>query len=286
MDDRSNNIGNAVTAFFVRSLRPLARILLRYGISYRQMSELCKKVYVEVATRDFGTDDEPANVSRVALLTGMTRRDVRRYRPERSEAEDFAVARTNYAARVLSGWHQDDDFRDDTGRPLPLPESREAADPDDSPSFQELARRYAPDIPVGTTLAALIDSGAVTRDEHGLGLLIAASRNYLPGSINPTAAQAIHRSGSVLEDVGRTVDYNLHRGTTDPSRFERRATNLRMTAGTAADFRLFLEQEGQAFLERVDQWLSERESPGKEQGAEERIRLGLGMYWIEEEHGA
>jgi len=279
VNEPKDDIETAVTAFFVRSLKPLARILLRYGISYRQMSELCKKVYVEVATRDFGSEEAPASVSRVALLTGMTRRDVRRYRPERDETEEQAVARTNFAARVLSGWFQDSDFHDDAGHPLPLPESGE------SPSFHELAKRYAPDIPAGTTLAALIDSGAVQRDEHGMGVLVAASRSYLPGKLNPLTNQAIRRSGSVLEDLSRTVDYNLHREADDPSRFERRASNFRMQPEAVADFREFIEAEGQAFLERVDAWLSKREVNRNGPGDSGELRLGLGMYWIEDQPG-
>jgi hypothetical protein len=89
------------------------------------------------------------------------------------------------------------------------------------------------------------------------------------------------RSGSVLEDVGHTIAYNLHRESTDPSRFERRATNTRMAAAAVPEFRSFIEQEGQAFLERVDAWLTEHELPADSD--EESVRLGVGTYWIEQD---
>lgn len=86
-------------------------------------------------------------------------------------------------------------------------------------------------------------------------------------------------SGSVLEDIGYTVAYNLHRSESDPGRFDRRATNTRMPASAVPAFREFLEEEGQAFLEKVDDWLSEHEI--KDGDEESGIRLGLGAYWIE-----
>jgi hypothetical protein len=88
------------------------------------------------------------------------------------------------------------------------------------------------------------------------------------------------RSGSVVEDIGNAIAYNLHRSETDPSRFERRATNTRMAANQVPAFRQYIEQEGQAFLERVDAWLTEHEKP--EADTTEGVRLGLGAYWIEQ----
>ena len=81
-----------------------------------------------------------------------------------------------------------------------------------------------------------------------------------------------------MQDLGETVAYNLHRGDDDPSRFERRASNTNIPRSALRDFKQFLDDEGQAFLERVDEWLSEHEDLEHEKP----VRLGLGMYWIEE----
>ncbi|MFQ6005199.1 MAG: DUF6502 family protein, partial [Woeseia sp.] len=59
---------SAIYAFFSRLLRPVARILLRHGVSFRELKELCKKTYIAVATDEFGVDGRPTNVSRVAML--------------------------------------------------------------------------------------------------------------------------------------------------------------------------------------------------------------------------
>ncbi len=265
-----------VAAFFSRMLRPVARILLRHGISFRELSELAKKVYVDVATDEFGVDGRPTNVSRVALLTGMTRRDVRKVRLGTDEEEQRSISRTNICARVLSGWFQDPQFRDATGKPLPLPESGA------HPSFHDLAKRYAGDIPVTATLKELKRAGAVSENDDGA--LVAKARDYMPGERNPAAPAAVTRSGSVLEDIGNTVDWNLVRSKDDAPRFERRATNINIGHDSIEDFRAFVNCEGQAFLERVDAWLTDHEVPDTQQQPAEVLRLGLGLYWIQDEN--
>lgn len=263
-----------VAAFFSRMLRPVARVLLRHGISFRELSELAKKVYVDVATDEFGVDGRPTNVSRVALLTGMTRRDVRKVRLGADEQEQRSISRTNICARVLSGWFQDSQFCDARGTPLPLPESGTY------PSFHDLAKRYAGDIPVTATLKELKRAGAVAENDDGA--LVAKARDYMPGERNPAAPAAITRSGSVLEDIGNTVDWNLVRGPDDAPRFERRAQNINISRDSIEDFREFVNREGQAFLERVDAWLTDHEVPGTQQQPDEVLRLGLGLYWIQD----
>ena len=118
--------------------RPVARIMLRAGINWRELADVCKATYVEVATEDFGIRGRPTNISRVAILTGLTRKEVRRLRDLLEEASPEVFSRMNFATRVLSGWHQDEEFLDAEGKPRPLP--REGA----SGSFESLCHRYSP----------------------------------------------------------------------------------------------------------------------------------------------
>jgi len=59
---------------------PIVRILLRFGITWREVSELTKRVYVEVAQQDYAERRRPVNTSRLAVMTGLTRKEVRRIR--------------------------------------------------------------------------------------------------------------------------------------------------------------------------------------------------------------
>lgn len=55
-------------AFFL-VLRPIAKILLRYGIGYREFAEVVKSALVDVATDEYGIRGRPTNISRVAVMT-------------------------------------------------------------------------------------------------------------------------------------------------------------------------------------------------------------------------
>ncbi|MDH3410660.1 MAG: DUF6502 family protein [Gammaproteobacteria bacterium] len=248
--------------------RPIARIMLRAGVNWRELADICKATYVEVATEDFGIRGRPTNISRVAILTGLTRREVRRLRTLLQEESPEIFNRMNYATRVLSGWHLDEEFLQPDGKPVPLAHSGEAQ------SFEALCNKYSGDVAATTMLKELKHVGAVEESEDGT--LTAKTRYYMPAAMDP---ERMLSSGSVLEDIGYTVAYNLQRKDEEPGRFDRRATNTRMPASAIPEFREFLNKEGQAFLEVVDAWLSEHEIDDGDD--EEGVRLGLGAYWIE-----
>ena len=248
-------------------LRPIARWLLRSGVTWKEFAELSREVFVDTATDEFGIRGRPTNVSRVALLTGLARREVRRIQslvrePQSTSAEDSL----NHASRVLSGWHLDADFLEPDGRPRVLP----ATGP--SPSFEVLLKRYAGDIPATALVKELLKSGSVERLPDGT--YRALRRYYMPQQMD---GRAVERSGSVLADLATTVEHNLSRGAREPSRFEGRAQNRNIDPRHLPAFRAFVEREAQAMLERVDDWLTTHEADAA--GAA-TVRLGVGVYAI------
>lgn len=263
MDDAKTTALKALRLAF----RPLARILLKAGVNWKELVEVCKTTYVEVASEEFGIRGRPTNISRVAIMTGFSRREVRRLRGLLEQETLPAFGRLNYATRVLSGWYSDQDFLGPDGKPRALLPAGS------NPSFETLCSRYSGDVPATTMLKELRNVGAVGEDDDGR--LIAKSRSYIPA---PTDPQQMLRTGKLLEDVGSTADYNLYREADDPSRFERRATNTHIPENAISAFRDFVEAEGQSFLERVDAWLTDHE----DERANNTVRLGLGAYWIEE----
>ncbi|MDJ0941416.1 MAG: DUF6502 family protein [Woeseiaceae bacterium] len=260
------NKENSLRAFRLL-FRPIARILLRAGVTWRELSGLCKLCYVEVASEEFGIRGRPTNMSRVAILTGIARREVKRLRDVADNTEAVSFGHMDAATRVLTGWYTDPDFTDADEQP------RRLAAAGNNPSFETLCGRYAGDVPTSTMLKELKHVGAVVAEPDGS--LVVRMRYFMPTRTDP---ELMLSSGSVLQDLGETVAYNLHRGDDDPSRFERRASNTNIPRSALRDFKQFLDDEGQAFLERVDEWLSEHEDLEHEKP----VRLGLGMYWIEE----
>jgi hypothetical protein len=255
-------------------LRPVVRMLLRAGVTWKEAADTCKAAFVEVATRDYGLHGRPTNISRVAILTGLSRREVSRLWRHVEGQEDPQFTTMNSATRLLTAWHLDPDFLDDAGRPVELPMTGAGA------SFTELARRYGGDFAAVTLARELARNGAVLQLPDGA--LRVMSRYFMPSPVDP---EAVLRAGSVLRDLGETVACNLARDEGAGTRFEGRATNERMLTADAKAFRAFLEREGQAFLERVDEWLSTHEATPAEQKRHRLRRFGVGVYQIQDEPG-
>ena len=252
-------------------LRPVARWLLRSGITWKEFAELSREAFVETAFGEFGIRGRPTNVSRVALLTGLSRRDVRRVRQTAGDGgQPSAEESLNHASRVLSGWHLDPDFLESDGRPRALPARGEG------PSFEVLLKRYAGDIPTTALVKDLVKSGSIERLESGAYRVL--RRYYMP---RPMDGHAVERAGSVLADVATPVEHNLSRAAHDPSRFEGRAQSRYVDPRSLPAFRAFVEREAQGLLERVDDWLAshEADAAGARSGT---VRLGVGVYAIQD----
>ncbi len=159
MQDEINR--QILSAFFV-VLKPIARILLRFGIGFREFAEVAKTAYVDVASKDFGLRGRPTNISRVAVMTGLTRKEVRRLRDKINEGKSALVVKTTPLTDVIHHWHADSEFTDSNGNPITLKFSS-----DEPHSFSELVRRYGGDIPPGAMRTELKRVGAVVEEENG-----------------------------------------------------------------------------------------------------------------------
>jgi len=248
-------------------LEPVIRLMLRAGVTWKEFAELSKAIFVEVATADFGIRGRPTNASRVAILTGLDRREVRKLR----EAASASPVRgyQSKASQVLSAWHHESAFQDEHGQAAAL-----AVDGDGA-AFSELMRRYAPALPVVAMIKELKAAGAV--EEMPDGRLRPLSRMYVPSGL---PAERLRLWASVLSDVANAIEHNFSRDSDTPARFERRALSLRVDRAALPEFRSLLEREGQALLERIDDWLAEHEvADGDDRNS---IRLGAGLYQIED----
>jgi hypothetical protein len=264
-----------VVAATRRWLKPVIYVLLRGGITWREFCDLAKAAYVEVAMARFGKRGRPTNVSRTAMLTGLTRRDVRlvRGRLASDAARDF-VPYASKASQILTAWHLEPRFRDAKGRPARLPLAGPGA------TFEELLKHCgAGDVRPITVLKELVSAGAVRKGKDGR--LQVLRRNYIP---QMTDEQLIRLWGTVLADVANVYVHNMSRGPRAPTRFERAAKNDRIPVDVEPAFRKFLEQEGQAFLERIDAWLSEHQARDDEaQSTTRTTRMGAGVYHIHDD---
>lgn len=156
-DDVQRPILNA----FLIALRPIARILLTFGVGFREFSEIAKTAFVDVASKEYGLRGRPTNISRVAVMTGLTRKEVKRIRDKIDRGEHAVVVKTTPLSEILHRWHGEPEFLDKSGRPALLPFGGETR------SFTSLVKKFGGDIPPGAMRTELKRVGAILEDEAG-----------------------------------------------------------------------------------------------------------------------
>ncbi|MEM0935156.1 MAG: DUF6502 family protein [Pseudomonadota bacterium] len=128
-----------------RVLRPLVRAMIGRGLGFPELSQLLKELYVEEAQRSFRLERTRVTDSRISLLTGLQRRDVKAIREDVQRPREIARA-PGPVSRVLALWSGDDAYLDETGAPRPLPRTGEAS------SFESLVAEIGRDIHARTVL--------------------------------------------------------------------------------------------------------------------------------------
>ena len=262
----------ALSAATLQLLRPLVTILLRNNVSHRTFAELAKRVYVEVANAEFGIAGKKQTTSRIAILTGLTRKEVQRLLAQPPDTEPVSAKEYHRASRVITGWVRDPDFGDGKGHPHPLRMEGKRA------SFSTLVKRYSGDIPIRAMVDELLRVGAVKQLKDGRICLL--SRGYTPQKGPVEKLQVL---GSDTADLIMTIDHNLYQKPTKP-RFQRTVMYGNVPIETAKDFQALAAAQGQKLLEAIDRWLAHRDrdvNPASKGTG--RVRVGLGIYHFEEQ---
>jgi Family of unknown function (DUF6502) len=144
-------------------LRPLVRLLTARGIGYPMLADLLKHTYVDVAVRHFGLEGEPPTDSRVSLLTGVHRKDVKRLRQARTDEGEAMPEMVALGSQLAAAWTTRKELRDRNGRPRPLPR---LASQGGSRSFEGLVASISKDIRARSLLDEWLRLGVVEIDDE------------------------------------------------------------------------------------------------------------------------
>lgn len=136
-------------------LRRVARMALISGLSYRNVETLLKQSFLQSAADDFPTHAARSTDSRLSLLTGLHRHDIRRLR---SASEDAAAPPMSLAWRVAERWSSAP-FVDSRGRYAALPR---LASVGGEQSFEGLVRSVSTDIRAPALLSEWLEQGVVS----------------------------------------------------------------------------------------------------------------------------
>ncbi len=254
-----------------RLLRPLVQLMIRNGLAYGTLAEIAKREYLHVAAEEERLAGRKQTISRMAILTGLSRKDVARSLKAPDEPEVETAANYNRAARVVTGWVRDSRFIDTNGDPKPLPFDGEAE------SFRALVKSFSGDVPPRAILDELERVGAVKRDERGAVCLTA--RGYLPRS---GEAEKLQILGTDVAGLVSTIRHNLdHDG--EQLFFQRKVFYNNLTKSSVPQLRKLTSAHAQKLLEMLDRWMAEHDLDNNPELEDEGgCRAGVGIYYFEE----
>lgn len=265
-----NSSNSVILLALLKALRPIARFLVKAGIGYREFAEISKCAFVDVATSDYGLRGRPTNISRVAVMTGLTRKDVKRLRDKILAGTQIDMTRVIPPAEIIEKWHSDPEFVDAAGRPKVLSFDGPA------PSFASLVKKYGGDIPPGAMRTELKRVGAL--DENESGLLTVRKKYFRPIERDDQLKRAL---GQAIYGLGLTIDHNLGE-TEEQSWVERLAFSTRIRTDDRSRVRRLSQDRASEFVESVNDLFSAYETiyaDDEPDGTSSTI--GIGVYYFE-----
>jgi hypothetical protein len=121
--------------------RPLVKRLLAAGVPFGRVEARLRELFVQVAETELALPGRRQTDSRVALVTGINRQEVRRIRSADKSSAAPRSFTMNHAASLISHWRTDPQTSDRSGRPRPLPYQAARG-----PTFMKLARKVTGDL--------------------------------------------------------------------------------------------------------------------------------------------
>jgi len=254
-----------------RLMRPLVRLLIARGVTLPYLTNLLKSVYVDVAEKQFSVDSAPPSISRLSVLTGLQRKDIKRIQaappPDKSPPPVVSLG-----ARLIGIWMGDERFRDSADKPLALP--RTSDDPETA-SFDALVRTISTDVRPKAILDEWLRLGLVSLDAQSRVALNAQA--FVPQQGFDEKAYFLGRN--VADHIATGV-HNLV-GEGEPM-FERAVYYDRLTPESVAYLRQRARVLGMETLLAVNkEALARADDDASKPGANKRMALGL--YYFEDD---
>lgn len=274
MADPNNPAGppDALISALRRVLRPLVRLMISKGVTLPTLTTLLKETFVAVAEEDFPVKGKRQTDSRINLLTGVHRKDVKRLRDEK-QAEKSMPPAVGLGVQIVSRWVSDPSTTDSEGLPIPLPRQGKTAD---DPSFDGLVESISKDVRPRAVLDEWLRLGvAILNDDDHVVLNRQAfvpekgfdeKAFYLGRNIHDHLATTTH---NLLGDGNPRLERSVHYGGL-------RESSVKALAEDA-------EKVGMEALLTLNRLARERVEADKDKdGAEHRFNFGL--YFFDEEH--
>ena len=250
--------------------------MIARGLGFPDLSELVKRLYVEVAEAHFGIAGRRVTDSRISLLTGLQRKDVREHRAAIAPQTGGSIPPENPGplSRIIARWRAGPPFADRRSRPRRLPRVADGA------SFEALALSVSRDLHPRTMLDELVRLGLVKHEPEKDTVVLEASA-FVPGG----DAEALNAYfGANLGDHAAAAAENLIRAPSPGPYFERAVHYNQLSQKSLEELDAMarrLQDDALVKLNRRALELQDQDASALQ--AEGRFRCGAFVYWLDKE---
>ncbi len=235
------------------SLRPLMRAAFAYGVSYQDLVEVVRALYIFALRERNESQGRPSDPTRLGMMAGVTRREVVKLvvsRQKREQQRQLILKRIDQIGLLLGRWHDDPGFSTPYGAPLDL-----SLQPEGSfRLFDDLIRASGTELDRDTALEVLLTNRCA---ELHIGKFVrCTTRAFLPLGKDLSKISRLGRLGNALHS---TFTYNLFKDSLQPSYFDRAMVSDFPLSVPGRDAMLAqLRADGEDFIDGMDRWVSNK----------------------------
>ena len=258
----------SIVAAIRRILRPLVRVLVAHGITYPFLADMLKSIFVETAASEFMLDGTKPTDSRLTVLTGVHRKDIRRLLREPAPEPEIPAGLT-LGTQIIARWLSDRTYIDDDGQPRVLPRTPSQGG---DHSFAALVELVSKNVRPRSVLDELLRLGVVEVDANDYVHLVTSG--FVPGK---ELDAKVFYFGEAMHDHLAAGAHNLD-GAGRPF-LERSVYYDELSPEAVEDLRVEAERLSMEVLKEINNrgMALERDdppAPGK------RMRMRLGVYFF------
>ncbi len=181
-------------------LRPAVLLAVRSGLKVQDLFEILKAVFVAIAHEELERSGESQSKSKIAVITGLQRRDISRILDEDPEVQRS----TNILTKIIGQWGSDKRFRrGDKARELRYEGAQS--------EFFTLVQSVSKDLNPYTVLFELERTGAVEKQGE---FLVLKARSFEP---RENIEQGLALWSQDAEDLAASVEENVTKKSAIPN---------------------------------------------------------------------
>ena len=257
-----------------RMLYPVVRHLIAHGITYPALTQMLKEIYLDVADQEFALSFKRQTDSRLALVTGLNRKEISRLRGLGKRRQAVIEVEDTLVTHVIGRWMAGPPYADADGTPRRLPYESERPN---APSFARLVRGMSVDIPVRSVLDELLHVGTVELLPNGDVQL--RQEAHIPAE---DAAAKLAFLGTDPAELFCTIMHNIEHP--DASRMQRKVVYNNIGADALAEIRAAARRTGEQFIRQANALLAAHDRDRNSDAAGgARMRVVLATHYFEEE---